>query len=84
MWGLNAWSTEPDHAKSHHSGPDRAEPNQGMCCQIIMYKQKREQSSAKVNWHSLRFWDFVHHLILEADCLSFFRQAPNLVDLWTS
>jgi len=31
-------------------------PNQGLHCQIIMCKQRREQSVTKVNWHSLLSW----------------------------
>ena len=49
--------------------------------------EKREQSPPEVNWHSLLFWGFVHHLIslrftmFQKLALLFLeKEAPNLVD----
>jgi hypothetical protein len=44
---------ELDCVKPEHSELDPAESNQGLRCQIVMCKQKREQSMAEGNWHNL-------------------------------
>jgi hypothetical protein len=46
---IHVQSVEPDDAKPDHYEPDHAEPNQGLRRQIVMCRQKREQSMSKVN-----------------------------------
>ena len=42
-------NNDVDSAKPDHSELDHAEPNQGPHLQIIMFKQKREQSMTRGN-----------------------------------
>jgi len=61
------WRSELYPAKLDHSEPDLVEPNQGLHHQIVMCRQKREQSVTKIKWNSPPppiFFYFVHSLIL--------------------
>jgi hypothetical protein len=52
VWCFNMWGCLKfvygalDSAKPDHSKPDHVEPNQAPHCQIVMYKQKKEQSTS--------------------------------------
>ena len=67
----------------------RSQTKQGLRCEIVMCRQKIEQSITKVNWKkNLIFLDFVCCLIFyrsmtypkSAPFLSSDKEVPNLVD----
>ena len=66
--------TGPSHAKWDHSKPDHVEPNQGLHHQIIMCRERREQTMNKLTLPTL----FVGHNLIFKEARHFGSQLCSV------